>query len=117
MAFALQSMVSQVLGVDIHPNAKIGYGVMFDHASGIVIGETAVIGNDCSIFHNVTLGGTGKRFGDRHPKLGNGVIIGAGASLLGNIKIGNNAKIGSGSVVLNDIPENVTATGIPAKVL
>lgn len=102
--------------MDLHPAAKIGMGVMFDHASGIVIGETAVVGNNCSLFHNVTLGGTGKISGDRHPKLGNYVIIGAGANILGNIKIGDGAKIGAGSVVIKDIPAGVTVCGIPAKI-
>jgi len=86
--------------MDLHPACKIGKGVMFDHASGIVIGETAVVGDFCSLFHNVTLGGTGKISGDRHPKIGNHVTIGAGSNVLGNIKIGDGAKIGAGSVVL-----------------
>ena len=103
--------------MDLHPAARIGMGVMFDHASGIVIGETAIVGKNCSLFHNVTLGGTGKISGDRHPKLGNNVIIGAGTNVLGNIKIGDNAKIGAGSVVLEDIPPNVTACGVPAKIM
>ena len=102
--------------MDLHPAAKIGMGIMFDHASGIVIGETAVVGNNCSLFHNVTLGGTGKISGDRHPKLGNCVTLGAGSNILGNIKIGDGAKIRAGSVVLKDIPAGVTVCGVPAKI-
>ena len=90
---------------------------MFDHATGIVIGETAVVGDNCSLFHNFTLGKTGKVSGDRHPKLGNGVIVGAGSLILGNIKIGSGTKIGAGSVVVSDLPENVTAFGIPARIV
>ena len=104
-------------GVDIHPAAQIGHGIMFDHATGIVIGETARVGNNVSILHNVTLGGTGKEQGDRHPKVGSGVMIGAGAKILGNIKIGDNAKIGAGSVVLADVMPHTTVAGIPARVV
>jgi serine O-acetyltransferase len=114
-ALYLQSQSSRVFGVDIHPAAHIGRGIMFDHATGIVIGETAVIGNDVSILHGVTLGGTGKDSGDRHPKVGDGVLIGAGASVLGNVHIGTGAKIGAGAVVLRDVPEGTTAVGNPAK--
>lgn len=103
--------------MDLHPCARIGIGIMFDHATGIVIGETAVVGDNCSLFHNVTLGGTGKTGGDRHPKLGDNVTIGAGTQILGNIKIGKGTKIGAGSVVLEDLPENVTAVGVPAKIV
>lgn len=103
--------------MDLHPCARIGIGIMFDHATGIVIGETAVVGDNCSLFHNVTLGGTGKIGGDRHPKLGDNVTVGAGTQILGNIKIGKGTKIGAGSVVLEDLPENVTAVGVPAKVV
>ena len=103
--------------MDLHPCARIGIGIMFDHATGIVIGETAVIGDNCSLFHNVTLGGTGKIGGDRHPKLGDNVTVGAGTQILGNIKIGKGTKIGAGSVVLEDLPENVTAVGVPAKIV
>ena len=102
--------------MDINPACKIGVGVMFDHATGIVIGETAVVGDGCSIYHNVTLGGTGNQH-DRHPKLGKNVIVGAGTVIVGNIKIGDNAKIGAGSCVIEPIPPNVTATGVPAKIL
>ncbi|EYU24511.1 hypothetical protein MIMGU_mgv1a019195mg, partial [Erythranthe guttata] len=98
LALALQSRISDVFAVDIHPAAKIGKGILFDHATGVVVGETAVIGNNVSILHHVTLGGTGKFGGDRHPKIGDGVLIGAGATILGNVKIGEGAKIGAGSV-------------------
>lgn len=114
-AFLLQSRASEVFGVDIHPGARIGSGILFDHATGIVIGETAVVGNDVSILHGVTLGGTGKESGDRHPKVGDGVLIGAGASVLGNVRVGAGAKIGAGAVVLRDVPEGITAVGNPAK--
>ncbi|XP_050290594.1 serine acetyltransferase 3, mitochondrial-like [Quercus robur] len=102
LALLIQNRVSEVFEVDIQPGAKIGRGILFDHATGVVIGETAVIGNDVSILHNVTLGGTGKACGDRHPKIGDGVLIGAGTCILGNIGIGDGAKIGAGSVVLKD---------------
>eukprot|EP00252_Welwitschia_mirabilis_P008821 TRINITY_DN21014_c0_g1_i1.p1 TRINITY_DN21014_c0_g1~~TRINITY_DN21014_c0_g1_i1.p1 ORF type:complete len:350 (+),score=21.87 TRINITY_DN21014_c0_g1_i1:339-1388(+) len=117
LALAIQSRVSEVFSVDIHPAAKIGKGVFIDHATGIVIGETATIGNNVSILHNVTLGGTGKFGGDRHPKIGDGVLIGAGATILGNIKIGEGAKIGAGSVVLIDVPKYTTAVGNPARLV
>lgn len=113
----LQSQASAAFGVDIHPAAEIGAGVFFDHATGLVIGETAKVGDNCTILHGVTLGGTGKDAGDRHPKIGNDVLIGAGTSILGNIKIGNGAKIGAGSIVLNPIPHGATAVGAPAKVI
>ena len=90
---------------------------MFDHAQGIVVGETAVVGDGCSIYHNVTLGGTGSRGGDRHPKLGKNVLIGAGAVICGNITIGDNTRVAAGSVVMENLPANVTATGVPAKIL
>ena len=102
--------------MDLHPKAVIGKGVMFDHAQGIVVGETAEVGDGCSIFHNVTLGGTGSKGGDRHPKLGKNVLIGAGAVIVGNIHIGDNTKIAAGSVVIESLPANVTATGVPAKI-
>lgn len=113
----LQSQASAAFGVDIHPAAEIGAGVMFDHASGVVVGETAVIGDGCTLLHGVTLGGTGKEAGDRHPKVGNHVLIGAGSSILGNIIIGDGAKIGAGSVVLKPIPHGATAVGSPAKII
>lgn len=114
LALYLQNRISCEFSVDIHPAAKIGSGVMMDHATGIVIGETAVIGNNVSIMQSVTLGGTGKEHGDRHPKVGNGVLISAGAKILGNIKIGDGAKIGAGSVVLQDVAPHTTVAGVPA---
>ncbi|CAI9303491.1 unnamed protein product [Lactuca saligna] len=117
LALLIQGRVSEVLAVDIHPAAKIGRGIMLDHATGVVIGETAVVGNNVSILHNVTLGGTGKSNGDRHPKIGDGVLIGAGSCVLGNIRIGDWAKIGAGSVVLKDVPARTTAVGNPAKLI
>ncbi|NNC37408.1 MAG: serine O-acetyltransferase [Acidimicrobiales bacterium] len=115
LAFHLQSRSSELYGVDINPAARIGSGIMFDHATGIVIGETAVVGDDCSILHGVTLGGTGKESEDRHPKIGERVMIGAGAKILGNIKIGDMARIAAGSVVLKDVPSKCTVAGVPAK--
>ena len=116
-ALLLQSLASSAFGVDIHPAAEIGAGVMFDHASGIVIGETAVIGDGTTILHGVTLGGTGKENGDRHPKVGKDVLIGAGTKILGNIRIGDRVKIGAGSVVLRPIPSGATAVGAPARII
>lgn len=117
LAQLLQSQISLKFGVDIHPAARVGCRVLFDHATSIVVGETAVIGDDVSMLHEVTLGGTGKECGDRHPKVGNGVLIGAGSKVLGNVKIGDGVKIGAGSVVLADVPEHTTVVGIPAKVV
>ena len=115
LALYLQSRISEVFAVDIHPGARIGKGIMFDHATSVVIGETAVIGDDFSMLHEVTLGGTGKVGGDRHPKIGKGVMIGAGAKVLGNIVVGEGARIGAGSVVLEDVPPFTTVAGIPAR--
>lgn len=117
LALVIQSRVSEVFAVDIHPGARIGRRILIDHATGLVVGETAVIGNDVSILHNVTLGGTGKSSGDRHPKIGDGVLIGAGTCVLGNVRIGNGAKIGAGSVVLKNIPQRTTAVGNPARLI
>ena len=117
LARYLQSIISQVFAVDIHPAARIGAGIFFDHATGIVIGETAVVEDHVSMLHEVTLGGTGKERGDRHPKVRRGVLIGAGAKLLGNIEIGACAKIGAGSVVLDDVPPHTTVVGVPARVV
>ena len=116
-AYYLQSQSSKVFSTDIHPAAQIGQGIMFDHATAIVIGETAVVGDNSSILHGVTLGGSGKEAGDRHPKIGTGVMIGAGAKILGNISIGNCSRVAAGSVVLKDIPACKTVAGIPAKVV
>lgn len=117
LAFLIQSRVSEIFHVDIHPAAQIGSGILFDHATGLVVGETAIIGNNVSILHNVTLGGTGSEAGMRHPTIGDGVLIGAGAILLGNVKIGDGAKIGSGSLVLIDVPPRTTAVGNPARLV
>lgn len=117
LASVLQSRASEVFGMDIHPAAQIGCGVMIDHGTGVVIGETAKVGNGCTLLHGVTLGGTGKQHGDRHPKLGSNVLVGAGASILGNVSIGDGAKIGASAVVLTDIPPSATAVGCPAKVI
>ncbi len=116
-ALYLQSQSSRMFGVDIHPAARIGSGIMFDHGTGIVVGETATIGDNCSLLHSVTLGGTGKEGGDRHPKIGENVMIGAGAKVLGNIQIGRCSRIAAGSVVLADVPANTTVAGVPAKVI
>lgn len=115
LAWFLQSRVSELLQVDIHPAAKIGSGILIDHASGVVIGETAVVGNNVSILHGVTLGGTGKEGGDRHPKIGDHVLIGAGAKVLGNIRVGDHARVAAGSLVLHEVPPGCTVAGIPAK--
>ncbi len=115
MAFHLQSRVAELFQVDIHPAARLGEGIFMDHATGIVIGETAVVGDNVSMLHNVTLGGTGKEGGDRHPKIGAGVLIGAGAKILGNIKVGEGARIASGSVVLHEVVAGCTVAGIPAR--
>lgn len=117
MAFLLQNRSSEVFGVDIHPATRFGRGIMIDHGTGVVIGETAVLEDDVSLLQNVTLGGTGKETGDRHPKIRRGVLIGAGANILGNIEIGEGAKIGAGSVVLIPVPPHCTAAGVPAKLL
>ncbi len=116
-ALYLQSRSSQVFQVDINPAARIGRGIMLDHATGFVVGETAVIGDNVSILQDVTLGGTGKAEEDRHPKIGNGVLIGAGAIVLGNIRVNDCARIGAGSVVVKDVPYNVTVAGVPAKII
>lgn len=117
LALFLQNRISSVFAVDIHPAAKIGKGIMFDHATGIVIGETAVVEDNVSIMQSVTLGGTGKEAGDRHPKVRKGVLISAGAKILGNIEIGECAKVGAGSVVLKNVPPRTTVAGVPAKVV
>jgi serine O-acetyltransferase len=116
-ARALSQAARFLTGVEIHPAAKIGRRLFIDHGSGVVIGETAEIGDDCTIYQGATLGGTGKETGKRHPTLGNGVMIGAGAKLLGGFKVGDGAKIAAGAVVLSEVPPNSTAVGIPARVV
>ncbi len=117
LATYFQSRVSEIFQVDIHPAARFGVGVFIDHATGIVVGETAVVGDNVSILQDVTLGGTGKETGDRHPKVGNGVLLSAGAKVLGNITIGENAKIAAGSVVLKPVPPHTTVAGVPAVIV
>lgn len=117
LALHLQAQASQVFQVDIHPAAKLGKGIFLDHGTGIVIGETAVVSDDVSMLHGVTLGGTGAQRGDRHPKIGKGVLLGAGAKVLGNIEIGEYAKVASGSVVLKPVPAHCTAAGVPARLV
>lgn len=116
-ALFMQSRSSSVFAVDIHPAARLGRGVMLDHANGFVMGETAVVEDDVSILHSVTLGGTGKEDGDRHPKIRRGVLIGAGAKILGNIEVGAYSRIAAGSVVLTDIPPCKTVAGVPARIV
>ena len=116
-AYYLQSQSSAVFQTDINPAVSIGRGIFLDHATGVVVGETAVIEDDVSILQEVTLGGTGKEAGDRHPKIRRGVLIGAGAKILGNIEIGHCARIAAGSVVLKPVPHNTTVAGVPAKVI
>jgi len=117
LAYYLQSRSSSVFQTDIHPAAKIGRGTFLDHATGLVVGETAVVEDNVSILHGVTLGGTGKQDGDRHPKIRYGVMIGAGAKIMGNIEVGPCARIGAGSVVLRSVPPNTTVAGVPARVI
>jgi serine O-acetyltransferase len=116
-ALYLQSQSSRIFAVDINPAARMGIGIMLDHGTGIVIGETAAVDDNCSLLQGVTLGGTGKESGDRHPKIGHSVMIGAGAKVLGNIRVGHCSKIASGSVVLKEVPPNTTVAGVPAKVI
>lgn len=117
LAQFFQNQISVTLGVDIHPAARVGSGIMLDHATGIVVGETAVIEDDVSILHSVTLGGTGKVSGDRHPKIRRGVLLAAGCKIIGNIEIGEGAKVGAGSVVLDNVPPFVTVAGVPARIV
>ncbi len=116
-AFFVQARMSELFSIDIHPAARIGRGMMIDHAHAIVIGETSVVGDNVSMLHSVTLGGTGKEDGDRHPKIGDGVLIGAGAKVLGNITVGHCSRIASGSVVLSDVPPKKTVAGVPARIV
>ncbi|WP_073274621.1 serine O-acetyltransferase [Microbulbifer donghaiensis] len=115
LALYFQSRVSEQFAVDIHPAAKFGCGIMIDHATGLVVGETTVVEDDVSILHSVTLGGSGSGGGDRHPKIGRGVMIGAGAKILGPVRIGESVKIAAGSLVLSDVPEHTTVAGVPAR--
>ena len=119
--FFLARLISQIsrffTGIEIHPGAKIGRGLVIDHGMGVVIGETSEIGDNVLLYHGVTLGGTGKDKGKRHPTIGNGVVIGAGAKVLGPIKVGDNAKIGANAVVVKDVPDNVVVAGNPAKII
>lgn len=117
LAYFIQMRNSELFSIDIHPNCKIGKGIFLDHAHALVFGETAVIGDNVSILHSVTLGGTGKEDEDRHPKIGDGVLIGAGAKVLGNITIGECSRVAAGSVVLDDVPHCTTVAGVPAKVV
>ena len=117
LAFYLQNRISEVFAVDIHPAARIGMGILIDHGTSVVIGETAVVEDNVSMLHEVTLGGTGKQTGDRHPKVRHGVLIGTGAKILGNVEIGAGAKIAAGSVVLKDVPPHSTVAGVPAVVV
>lgn len=116
-ALYLQSLIAETFSVDIHPAAKISCGILLDHATGFVAGETAEIEHDVSILHEVTLGGTGKERGDRHPKIRSGVLLGAGAKILGNVVIGEGSKVGAGSVVLKDVPPHVSVAGVPATIV
>lgn len=117
LALYLQSVASEVFAVDIHPAARIGCGILLDHATSFVVGETAIIEDDVSILHEVTLGGTGKETGDRHPIVRSGVLLGAGAKILGRVEIGTGAKVGAGSVVLADVPPHTTVAGVPAVIV
>ena len=117
LSYFFQMRCSEVFGIDIHPAARIGRGIMIDHAHSIVIGETAVVGDNVSMLHSVTLGGTGKEEEDRHPKIGDGVLIGAGAKVLGNIRVGNCSRVAAGSVVLEDVPPCKTVAGVPARIV
>ncbi|MFO1021981.1 MAG: serine O-acetyltransferase [Planctomycetales bacterium] len=117
LAIHFQNRISEIFGVDIHPAARIGSGVLMDHATSIVIGETSVVEDNVSLLHEVTLGGTGKETGDRHPKVRQGVLIGAGSKILGNIEIGTGSKVGAGSVVLDPVPPHCTVAGVPARIV
>lgn len=117
LARAISQRAARKTGIEIHPGAEIGRRFFIDHGTGVVIGETTIIGDDCTVYQGVTLGGTGKDSGKRHPTLGNNVLIGAGAKVLGPFKIGDNSSVAAGSVVLNEIPENCTAVGAPARVV
>ena len=117
LARLISQIARHITGIEIHPGAKIGRRLLIDHGMGVVIGETATIGNDCTIYHNSTLGGTGKDKYKRHPDIGNNVMVGSGSKVLGPIQIGNNVKIGAGAIVLESMPSNVTVVGVPAKIV
>ena len=117
VALFIQNRMSDLFAVDIHPAARLGRGIMIDHATGVVIGETAVVGDDVSMLHGVTLGGTGKENEDRHPKIGRGVLLSVGAKVLGNIEIGEYSRVGAGSVVLKAVPPHTTVAGVPARII
>lgn len=117
IARVISQHARHITGIEIHPGAKIGSGLFIDHGAGVVIGETAEVGNDVTIYQGVTLGGTGKNIGKRHPTVGNNVMISAGAKILGPVKIGDNVKIGAGAVVLSDVPHDSTIVGIPGKIV
>jgi len=117
LSLHLQNRSSEVFAVDIHPAARLGKGIFIDHGTGVVIGETAVVEDDVSMLHGVTLGGTGKQTGDRHPKVRRGVLLGAGAGVFGNVEVGEGAKVGAGSVVLSDVPPHTTVVGVPGRVV
>jgi len=117
LAHYLQSQMSQIFQIDIHPNSTLGSGIMLDHGTGIVIGETARVGHNCSILHHVTLGGSGKKGVDHHPKVGDGVLLGAGASIIGNVNIGDGCQVGAGTLVISDLPAHSVAVGVPAKII
>ncbi|MBQ3386285.1 MAG: serine O-acetyltransferase, partial [Eggerthellaceae bacterium] len=112
-----QAVTRFITGTEIHPAATIGHRFFIDHAMGVVVGETTIIGDDCTLYQGATLGGTGKQSGKRHPTLGNGVMVGVGASVLGNITIGDNSKVGAGAVVVDDVPPNCTVVGIPGHIV
>ena len=117
LARLISQIARHITGIEIHPGAKIGKRLLIDHGMGVVIGETATIGDDCTIYHNSTLGGTGKDRYKRHPDIGNNVMVGSGAKVLGPIKIGNNVKIGANAVILNNVPDNATIVGVPGKIV
>ena len=117
LAYFFQSQMAQIFQIDIHPNADIGRGIMIDHGTGVVIGETAVLGDNCSVLHHVTLGGSGRKGEDRHPKIGNGVLLGAGCTVLGNIHVGDGCQIGAGTLVISDLPPHSVAVGVPARII
>jgi serine O-acetyltransferase len=117
LASYLQSQVSQIFQIDIHPNATLGSGIMLDHGTGIVIGETSTVGHNCSILHHVTLGGSGKKGVIRHPQVGDGVLLGAGATLLGPVTVGEGTQIGAGTLVIADLPAHCVAVGVPARII